>query len=404
MRSLSARDAPVLQPRCFSRARDIASSRSTAPPFPVTPSPPTSSTRPASARSSDGACSTASSRPAARRSTPMRSTSDRLRIAGSPAGPDSSVSYAPRRTALDKLLVDAAAEAGAEVREGFTVEELVFDDGRVTGHSRPWPRRVVGHRARARRRRCRRLALDARTSGARRAIQREAAASGRLLHLLERTPDERPLRSVCPPVLLLRGVADERRPHARHRGVAVQGVRGKQVRYRRQLSQGHRPRAELRRTPSRRPARRAVRRHGGAELFPQALRSGLGSGGRRGLQQGLHHGAGNPGRVPRRRVVRRCAGRVVYRRALIRRGDGRLPVHARSARPCVVRIHGTAGVAGASATRDAATARRGAWQPTGDGRVRTRQRRRDVARGILLRRKRQTYCRGGPLASCPEIR
>jgi len=54
-------------------------------------------------------------------------------IAGSPESPDSSVSYAPRRTVLDKLLVDAASEAGAEVREGFTVEEVVLDDGRVTG-------------------------------------------------------------------------------------------------------------------------------------------------------------------------------------------------------------------------------------------------------------------------------
>jgi len=40
---------------------------------------------------------------------------------------------------LDKLLVDAAAEAGAEVREGFTVQDLVTDDQGVTGirgHSR----------------------------------------------------------------------------------------------------------------------------------------------------------------------------------------------------------------------------------------------------------------------------
>ena len=34
---------------------------------------------------------------------------------------------------LDKLLVDAAAEAGAEMREGFVVEELLSDDGRVVG-------------------------------------------------------------------------------------------------------------------------------------------------------------------------------------------------------------------------------------------------------------------------------
>jgi flavin-dependent dehydrogenase len=34
---------------------------------------------------------------------------------------------------LDKLLIDAAAEAGAEVREGFTVEEVLTEDGRVVG-------------------------------------------------------------------------------------------------------------------------------------------------------------------------------------------------------------------------------------------------------------------------------
>jgi flavin-dependent dehydrogenase len=41
--------------------------------------------------------------------------------------------YAPRRFVLDKILVDAAAEAGAEVREGFSVSEIVMEDGRVVG-------------------------------------------------------------------------------------------------------------------------------------------------------------------------------------------------------------------------------------------------------------------------------
>jgi 2-polyprenyl-6-methoxyphenol hydroxylase-like FAD-dependent oxidoreductase len=41
--------------------------------------------------------------------------------------------YAPRRTSLDELLVEAASQAGAEVRQGFTVESLVDEDGRVTG-------------------------------------------------------------------------------------------------------------------------------------------------------------------------------------------------------------------------------------------------------------------------------
>ena len=43
------------------------------------------------------------------------------------------VAYAPRRRLLDKILVDAAAAAGAEVREGFTVEEVVAEDGAVVG-------------------------------------------------------------------------------------------------------------------------------------------------------------------------------------------------------------------------------------------------------------------------------
>jgi len=42
-------------------------------------------------------------------------------------------SYGPRRRVLDKILVDAAVEAGAELRERFTVEELTTDGKSVTG-------------------------------------------------------------------------------------------------------------------------------------------------------------------------------------------------------------------------------------------------------------------------------
>jgi len=45
----------------------------------------------------------------------------------------SSTAYAPRRVVLDKILVDAAAKAGAEVREGFTVEDVLVEDGAVVG-------------------------------------------------------------------------------------------------------------------------------------------------------------------------------------------------------------------------------------------------------------------------------
>jgi 2-polyprenyl-6-methoxyphenol hydroxylase-like FAD-dependent oxidoreductase len=54
-------------------------------------------------------------------------------IAGSPGSAAEPVAYAPRRTVLDALLVEAAAAAGAEVREHFSVDEVLVDDGRVTG-------------------------------------------------------------------------------------------------------------------------------------------------------------------------------------------------------------------------------------------------------------------------------
>ena len=54
-------------------------------------------------------------------------------LAGAPGTREAPVGYCPRRTILDKLLVDAAAEAGAEVREGFVVDEILFEEGRVAG-------------------------------------------------------------------------------------------------------------------------------------------------------------------------------------------------------------------------------------------------------------------------------
>lgn len=54
-------------------------------------------------------------------------------LEGAPGTGETPLAYAPRRTRIDKVLVDAAAEAGAEVREGFTVDEILVEDGRVTG-------------------------------------------------------------------------------------------------------------------------------------------------------------------------------------------------------------------------------------------------------------------------------
>ena len=69
-------------------------------------------------------------------------------IAGSPRPIDGVArAYCPRRTVLDQLLVDAAVEAGAELREGFTVDQVLVEDATVTGvlgHG-DGPRRITEH-------------------------------------------------------------------------------------------------------------------------------------------------------------------------------------------------------------------------------------------------------------------
>lgn len=54
-------------------------------------------------------------------------------ITGAPGTRKAPVAYCPRRTVLDMLLADAAAESGAEIREGFTAEEILFEDGHAAG-------------------------------------------------------------------------------------------------------------------------------------------------------------------------------------------------------------------------------------------------------------------------------
>src|SRR5829696_526694 len=55
-------------------------------------------------------------------------------ISGTPRpAEDAATAYGPRRIVLDALLVEAAVTAGAELREAFTVEEILVEDGRVTG-------------------------------------------------------------------------------------------------------------------------------------------------------------------------------------------------------------------------------------------------------------------------------
>lgn len=55
-------------------------------------------------------------------------------IAGTPQPADGvDLAYAPRRYLLDTMLVEAAAEAGVDVRTGFSVDEVLIENGAVVG-------------------------------------------------------------------------------------------------------------------------------------------------------------------------------------------------------------------------------------------------------------------------------
>jgi flavin-dependent dehydrogenase len=56
-------------------------------------------------------------------------------LTGSPVPAEGGVAeaFAPRRLRLDPILVDAAVKSGAELREGFSAQEVLFEDGKVVG-------------------------------------------------------------------------------------------------------------------------------------------------------------------------------------------------------------------------------------------------------------------------------
>ena len=60
-------------------------------------------------------------------------------ISGAPRPVDGlTTAYAPRRTLLDTILVEAAEQAGVDVRTGYSVEEVMIENGTVVG--------IRGHR------------------------------------------------------------------------------------------------------------------------------------------------------------------------------------------------------------------------------------------------------------------
>ena len=273
--------------------------------------------------------------------------------------------FCPRRTVLDKLLVDAAVEAGAELREGFTVEALLWDGDRVAG--------IKGH---------------SRTGGT---VEERArvviGADG--VHSLVAKAVRAPEYDTKPPLATnyysyYSGfAADDLEEYVRdyqavgcfptHDGLTLIAVLWPSSRFEeiRADIEGHVWKV-LESTPRRggpaagRTTRNEVVRDGRRpQLLPSAVRPGLGARRRRRIRQGSDHGAGDQRRVHRRGASDRRAGRWVVRAASAGGRAGRLSVEPRSARQAAVRLHVSAGDAGTATAAHAAALCRVARQPGG---------------------------------------
>jgi 2-polyprenyl-6-methoxyphenol hydroxylase-like FAD-dependent oxidoreductase len=237
-----------------------------------------------------------------------------VRISGS-LRPDDGVAttYCPRRTVLDYVLVEASVAAGAELRERFTVEEVLIENGQVTGvRGHTAGGATVTERARVVVGADGRHSLVAKAVGAPRYHERPTIAAGYYAYSSGLPVEEfeayiRPPRAfgVAPTNdgLTMIMVNWPRREFAANRG-DVEGTCARAF----QLVPGfaERLRAATRET-------RFVGTGGPAELLPQAVRARLGAGRRRRLPQGPDHRPGDRRRLPRRREPGRSARRRTLR-------------------------------------------------------------------------------------------
>ena len=308
-------------------------------------------------------------------------------LAGSPGTPEAPLAYCPRRTILDKLLVDAAAESGVEVREGFSVERVVIEDGRVVGiEGRSKQGGSIVDRAE--------VVVGA---DGRRSVVAEAVRPGQY-------DDKPPLLAGYYTYwsgLPMRGRFEqyvrERRGFAAAATMKIRrwSLRAGHMRSSprtRRISRGITSRRSNWRqilpiayaVPGRKRALQAQR----AELFPQALRPRLGARRRCRLQQRLHHRARDHGRLPGRRALRHRTLGDIFRNAVVRGCDERLSSRSRRNGKGDVRIHLPARDPGAATTGDAAALGCDPWQQGGYGRVCTAKRRNDISCGVLWAGKR----------------
>ena len=203
--------------------------------------------------------------------------------------------FCPRRTILDKLLVDAAVESGAELREEFTVESLIWAAIGSRGQG-PHPQRRDHGGASADSHRRRRRAFGGGQERSKPTNTTQPAPRHLLLQLLQRLRAE----DIEQYVREYQGAAcfptnDGLTPIA---GVWPAAGSRRFARMSRVTSGRCTSRRHRRRQVAARPARGEVGRDGrGGQLFPQALRRGLGARRRCRIQQGSDYGAGHQRRL-----------------------------------------------------------------------------------------------------------
>ena len=286
----------------------------------------------------------------ARPSTPTRSTSARSR---SPAarGRRTATRRATRRAARCSTRSSSTRppRAGAEVREGFTVEDVIVEDGTVVG--------IRGHdaggtsvveRARVV------IGADGRNSHVAKVVQPEQYNEKPNLQWSYYTYwSGLPVDAFETYIHPDRGWA--LLPTNDDLTLLVLGWPYAEANaYKADVEANYLKTLEL--TPAVaervRGAKREERFYGGSvpNFFRKPYGPGMGPRRRRRLQQGPDHRAGHERRVPRRRGVHGRARRRVHRRPLVRRRHGGLPPRPRRARDADLRVH--------DAARDARSCRR----------------------------------------------
>jgi 2-polyprenyl-6-methoxyphenol hydroxylase-like FAD-dependent oxidoreductase len=186
--------------------------------------------------------------------------------------------YAPRRTVLDKILVDAATASGVEVREGFNVDSVLIEDRNVvgiTGHT------DGGERVQAKARIV--IGADGKNSHVAKAVQAvEYETRPRLQYSYFTYFRDLPtdgMEVYIRPDGWLRRCANQRRDDHGRGGLALRRGSGLQGRRRGELPQDTRAGAGIRHARQGRDTHGAFPWRGGSRFLPYAVRPWLGSGG-----------------------------------------------------------------------------------------------------------------------------